>query len=142
MPDHKYTVFTLKNIPAPNFVMTPLELKDYLGFEVKRVYFITSPSGLFATGNHAHRELEDELFIQIQGSSTICVDDGSGMSEIKLAGPKSAINVPHMTWHGFKDLSPDCIILALTNTNYDPSRADYIENYAEFQALCQKNLSS
>ena len=97
------------------------------------MYWISSPTG--NTGNHAHRQDEDEIFIQIQGSSTICVDDGSGLEEIKLSGPQNAIRVPHMVWHGFKDLSSNCIILALTSTNYDPTRSDYIEDYEEFKGL-------
>ncbi len=135
--DHKYRVFTLKNIQAPNFLMTPLELKDYISFDIKRVYFISSPTG--NTGNHAHRQDEDEFFIQIHGTSTICVDDGHGIEEIVLSGPQNAISVPHMVWHGFKDLSPNCIILALTSTNYDPSRSDYCEDYEEFQKLCKQS---
>lgn len=135
--DRKYTVFTLKNIQAPNFLMTPLELKDYLDFAVKRVYFISSPTG--NTGSHAHKAIEDEIFIQVQGSCTITVDDGHGLEDIVLEGPKSAILVPHLVWHGFKNLSPDCIILALTSTNYDPARADYCENYQEFKKLCSQS---
>ena len=137
---NSYKLFNLNNIQAPKFLMTPLELKDYLDFEVKRVYFISNPTG--DTGNHAHRAEEDELFVQIQGSSTICVDDGTGLKDIKLEGPKSAIYVPHMVWHGFKDLSSDCIILALTSTNYDPTRADYVEDYEEFKQLCKNQASS
>ncbi len=133
--DHKYKLFNLKNIQAPNFLMTPLELKEYFDFEVKRVYWISNPIG--DTGNHAHRKFEDELFVQIQGTSTITVDDGTGLTSIELVGPKSAIYVPHMVWHGFSKLSSDCIILALTSTNYDPSRTDYIENYDEFKSLCK-----
>lgn len=132
---NKYKLFTLNNIQAPNFMMTPLELKEYFDFEVKRVYWISNPTG--DTGNHAHREFEDELFVQIQGKSTISVDDGSGLTSIQLTGPKSAIYVPHMVWHGFSKLSSDCIILALTSTNYDPARSDYIENYEDFKALCK-----
>lgn len=135
-----YKIFTLNNIQAPNFLMTPLELKDYLDFEVKRVYFISKPTG--NTGNHAHKEFEDELFIQVQGASTISVDDGTGLKDIRLTGPNSAIYVPHMVWHGFKDLSSDCIILALTSTNYDPTRADYVEDYIEFKDLCKNQASS
>lgn len=131
--DRRYKLFTLSNIQAPNFLMTPLELKDYIDFEVKRVYWISRPTG--DTGNHAHKAAEDEIFIQVQGSSTICVDDGNGLEEIKLVGPQSAISVPHMVWHGFKDLSSDCIILALTSTNYDATRSDYIEDYTEFKKL-------
>ena len=136
----KFKVYSLNNIQAPNFLMTPLELKEYFDFEVKRVYFISNPTG--DTGNHAHRAEEDELFVQIQGSSTISVDDGNGMQDIRLEGPKSAIYVPHMVWHGFKDLSSDCIILALTSTNYDPSRADYALDYEEFKQLCKNQASS
>lgn len=132
-----YKLFSLKNIQAPNFLMTPLELKEYIDFDVKRIYFISSPTG--DTGNHAHRRDEDELFIQIQGSCIITVDDGHGLEEITLTGPSTAINVPHMVWHGFKNLSPDCIIVALTSTNYDPTRADYVENYEEFKELCKKS---
>ncbi|GAB4027700.1 MAG: FdtA/QdtA family cupin domain-containing protein [Candidatus Microgenomates bacterium] len=135
-----YKIFTLNNIQAPNFLMTPLELKEYFDFEVKRVYFISNPTG--DTGKHVHRAEEDEFFIQVQGSSIISVDDGSGMQDIKLDGPKSAIYVPHMVWHGFKDLSRDCIILALTSTNYDPSRADYVEDYEEFKRLCKNQVLS
>lgn len=135
----KFQVFNLKNIQAPNFLMTALELKDYINFPVKRIYFISSPVGEFKTGQHAHRLEEDEMFVQVQGSATITVDDGSGIQDIVLEGPKNAILVPHMVWHGFKDLSPDCIILAVTSTNYDPSRSDYCENYEEFQALCKQS---
>ena len=135
-----YKLYNLKNIQAPHFVMTPLELKDYLDFEVKRVYFISAPTG--DTGEHAHRRDEDELFVQVQGSCTIMVDDGSGKKEITLTGPQNAIMVPHMVWHGFKNLSPDCILLALTSTNYDPTRSDYIEDYDEFKRLVSDNQTT
>lgn len=132
-----YKIFNLKNIQAPNFLMTPLELKEYIDFEVKRIYFISNPVG--GTGTHAHRQDEDELFVQIQGKCTICVDDGSGLTDIVLTGPTQAIMIPHMVWHGFKDLSSDSIILALTSTNYDPSRSDYIDDYEEFKRLCKQS---
>lgn len=135
--DRRYKLFTLKNIQATNFLMTPLELKEYINFEVKRVYFISNPTG--NTGNHAHRAEEDELFIQLQGSCTISVDDGHGIEDVPLVGPKTAIYIPHLVWHGFKDLSSNCIILALTSTNYDPSRSDYCEDYEEFQKLCKQS---
>lgn len=133
--DRRYKVFTLKNIQAPNFLMTALELKDYLDFEVKRVYMLSNPIGPKVTGNHSHREDEDELFIQLQGSCTISVDDGHGMEDVRLVGPSTAIYVPHMVWHGFNNMSDDSIIFALTSTNYDATRSDYIEDYNEFKRL-------
>lgn len=134
-PRPTYKLYTLNNIQAANFMMTPLELKDYLDFDVKRIYFITHPTG--DTGQHAHPKLEDELFVQVQGECTIVLDDGQGLEEIRLVGGQNAIYVPHMVWHGFKDLTPDSILLALTSTNYDPTRADYVEDYSQFKELCK-----
>jgi dTDP-4-dehydrorhamnose 3,5-epimerase len=139
--DRKYKLFTLKNVQAPNFLMTALELHDYLDFEVKRIYFIGSPTGEYKTGSHAHRLEEDELFIQVQGSCTITVDDGQGLEEVKLEGPKNAIYVPHMVWHSFINMSPDSLICAVTSTNYDPERADYIHDYEEFKKMVQSTIN-
>lgn len=135
MSDRKYQLFTLKNIQAPNFLMTPLELKDYINFDVKRVYFITKPQGPKNTGAHCHKAEEDELFVMMAGSCTIVVDDGHGLEEIKLEAPIHAIHIPHLVWHHFKDISDDAVLVAITSTNYNPNRSDYCENYEDFQQL-------
>jgi len=135
MSNRRYRLFTLNNISAPNFTMTPLELKDYLPFEVKRIYFISNPLGPKDTGSHCHLEKESEIFIQVQGSSTIVVDDGHGLENISLNGLKNAIFLPTKVWHHFQEMSDDSIILALTSTNYDPDRSDYCENYEDFKKL-------
>ena len=137
-PSRRYHLFELKNIPTPNFLITPLELKDYIDFEVKRVYFISQPQGEKLTGSHCHVDSETELFIAIQGTVTMVLDDGHGLEEVRLEGPKNAIYVPRMVWHHFKDLSDDAIILALTSTNYDPERKGYCEDYHQFQELLKK----
>lgn len=137
--DRKYKVFTLKNIQAPNFLMTPLELKDYIDFEVKRVYFIRDPQGPKLTGAHCHRVEENELFVMLAGSCTAVLDDGHGLEEVKMEAPKSALYVPKMVWHHFKDLSDDAVLLAITSTNYNPNRSDYCEDYEEFKKLCSQS---
>ncbi len=131
----RYKLFTLKNIQAPNFLMTPLELKDYINFEVKRVYFIRDPQGPKNTGAHCHIMEEDELFVMMAGSCTAVLDDGHGLEEIKLVSPKDAVYVPKLVWHHFKDLSDDCVLVAITSTNYNPNRADYCEDYEDFKKL-------
>jgi dTDP-4-dehydrorhamnose 3,5-epimerase-like enzyme len=132
---HSYTLSTLKNIPTKSFTMTALELKEYIEWDVKRVYFLTSGVGDRLTGSHCHLKDEDELFIMVAGSCTIVVDDGSGLTEIELTGPNHAISIPHMVWHHFKNLSDDAVICALSSTNYSSDRSDYCEDYQEFQKL-------
>lgn len=127
-----FQTFTLKKIPTERFVMSPVELKEYIDFEVKRVYFITEIKK--ETGAHCHK-IEQEFFIMIRGACTAVIDQGKGLEEIKMEGPTSAVYVPPYVWHGFKDFSPDAILLALSSTNYNPDRSDYVEDYSEFLKL-------
>ncbi|RMD59858.1 hypothetical protein D6821_00200 [Candidatus Parcubacteria bacterium] len=124
--------FQLKNIQAPNFLMTPLELKDYIDFEVKRVYFITNPRG--TAGGHCHRQ-EKELFVMLNGSCLVEIDWGEGIKEIKMEGLKTALYISRYVWHFFKEFSPDAVLMALSSTNYDPERKDYIEDYKKYQEV-------
>lgn len=135
MADRRYKLFTLKNIQAPNFLMTPLELKDYINFEVKRVYFIRDPQGPKNTGAHCHIAQEDELFVMMAGSCTAVVDDGHGLEEVRMESPLHALHVPQLVWHHFKDLSDDAVLVAITSTNYNPNRSDYCEDYEAFKKL-------
>lgn len=126
----EFKVFTLKKIDTSRFVMSPVELKDYIDFEVKRVYFITKPTD--KAGAHCHK-IEQEFFIMIQGSCVAVIDKGNGLEEISMQGPISAMYVPPYVWHHFKDFSSDAILLALSSTNYNPDRGDYIEDYDLFK---------
>lgn len=128
----KFQQFELKKIQAPNFVMSPVELKDYIDFEVKRVYFITKPTG--NTGAHCHK-VEKEFFILQSGICTAVIDRGNGIEEVKMECPTSALYVSEYVWHHFKDFSADAILLALSSTNYNPDRSDYIEDYDEYKKM-------
>lgn len=128
----QFQQFQLKKIETARFLMNPVELKDYIDFEVKRIYFITNPKD--DTGQHCHK-IEKEFFAMIQGSATAVVDQGRGLEEIFMQAPSSAIYVSSGVWHGFKNFSTDAILLALSSTNYNPDRSDYIEDYGEFQKM-------
>ncbi|PKL72204.1 dTDP-6-deoxy-3,4-keto-hexulose isomerase [Candidatus Kuenenbacteria bacterium HGW-Kuenenbacteria-1] len=131
--------FELKKIQAPHFLMRPVELKDYIDFEVKRVYFITKPIG--NTGAHCHK-IEEEFFIMIQGSCVAVIDKGNGLEEFKFEAPISAFYVSEYVWHHFKDLSSDVILLALSSTNYNSNRSDYIEDYEEFKKVISEKINN
>lgn len=128
----EFKKFDLQTFPSRGYKLTPIELKDVIPFEVKRVYYIIDfePGG--RTGEHCHR-VEEEVFVQVKGSCVAVIDAGNGLEEIKLTGPSEAVYVPNLVWHGFKDASFDAVILALSSTNYGASREDYIEDYEEFK---------
>ena len=106
------------------------ELKEYVDWEPKRVYFIQNCKE--DTGQHCHK-VEKEVFIMVQGSCTGIIDSGNGKEDVKLEAPGDAIVVGDYVWHGFKDFSADAILLALSSTNYNPDRSDYIEDYDEYK---------
>ncbi|GAC1412858.1 MAG: hypothetical protein NVSMB66_3220 [Candidatus Doudnabacteria bacterium] len=131
----EFKIFNINKISAPNFVMSPVELKDYIDFEVKRFYFITKPTG--DTGQHCHLK-EKELFIAQQGSCVAVIDRGNGLEEIELEGPTSAMYVGNYVWHGFKNLSDNLVLLAISSTNYNPNREDYIEDYETYKQFISR----
>jgi len=134
-----FDFYTLKSIDTPRFLMTPLELKDYIDFEVKRVYFIAHPK-TGGSGEHCHF-VEKEFFVLMQGTCTAVIDHGTGKQEFQMQGPKHAIYASNYVWHGFKNFSKDAVLLALSSTNYNPDRTDYLEDYDEYLKLRDKELN-
>ncbi len=126
----EFRKFEIKKIQAPNFIMSPLELKDYIDFEVKRAYFISNPVG--NTSQHCHLN-EKEFFIMLAGECTAVIDRGNGLENIKLVAPTNAIYIGNYVWHGFEDFSKNAVLLALSSTNYNPNREDYIEDYTKYK---------
>lgn len=107
-----------------------LELKDYIDFPVKRVYFVQDFKAEFI-GGHCHK-VEEELFVMTRGNCTAVLDVGGGLDEIPFRRGE-ALYVGNYTWHTFKNFSPGAVFLAISSTNYNPDRSDYIENYEEFK---------
>ena len=132
-PDYKIGI--VNPISAPNFTMNAAELNKYLpegtDFNIVRAYWITKIKGEKKSGQHAHTN-EDEIFIILQGNATLILDKGNGIKKEPMATGALAW-VPRYIWHGFEDFSDDCILLALSNTNYDPERKGYIEDYDKFK---------
>lgn len=131
-----YNKVQLKENNTPNFVLTVAELKEYIDFEIKRIYFIQDFVG--PTGAHCHYK-EDEFFIMQKGECVAVVDQGNGIEEVPLKRGE-AIVAKHYVWHGFKDFSDDAMLLALSSTNYNPDRSDYLDNYEEYVKIRDEKL--
>lgn len=129
---HKFKQYEIKKISTPNLVMSPMELKEYIDFEVKRVYFFTKAKG--PTGNHCHK-VEKEFFVMVMGTATAVIDRGQGLEEIRMIAPVTGLYIGEYVWHHFKDFSKDAVLLALSSTNYNPDRSDYIESYEEYKKI-------
>lgn len=131
----KYRLGKVPEIPSPNFIMNPAELRQFIpegtAFEIKRIYWITKPTAEKKSSQHAHTD-EDELFIVLQGNCSVILDDNGEGKVKKPVQANDIIWIPRLVWHGYEDLSDDAIVLALTSTNYDPDRKGYINDHKEF----------
>lgn len=124
--------FILKKVENERALYAFAELKDFIEFPIKRVYFIQNCRE--ATGQHCHK-VEEEMFIMVKGKCTAIIDRGQGKEDMVLTAPADAIYVGNFVWHGFKDFSDDAVLLALSSTNYSPDRSDYIEDYDEYKKI-------
>ncbi|HSX40591.1 MAG TPA: FdtA/QdtA family cupin domain-containing protein [Candidatus Saccharimonadales bacterium] len=129
---------TLDTKTTDKFVISIAELKDYIPFEVKRVYYLCDIKQ--PTSQHCHM-IEEEFFVQVAGTSTAVIDKGEGREDISLSAGEG-IYVPSFVWHGFKNTSSDAIILALSSTNYSPDRSDYLEDYDAYLKIRDEKLKS
>lgn len=137
----EFQKFTWKTFTNRGFNLTPVEFKDLIPFEVKRLYYIDALPADTKTGEHCHF-VEQEVFVIAKGSVTAVIDKGQGKEDVRLSGPSEAIYVPNYVWHGFKDATPDCVIIALSSTNYSPDRSDYQENYEEYLKVRDAGLAA
>jgi mannose-6-phosphate isomerase-like protein (cupin superfamily) len=128
----------IRRIDDPRYIMSPVELKDFIDFDVKRVYFISQP--VKDSGAHCHLR-EKEFFILVSGTATLKFDRGQGIEEIRLTAPQDAVYIANYVWHQFVNFSPDAILLALSSTNYNPDRSDYIEDYEAYLKVRDAGLA-
>lgn len=135
MSQLQFKKVTLKSLKNERAAYTFCELKEYIDWEVKRVYFIQECKE--ATGQHCHF-VENEVFIMARGTCIAIIDRGNGKEDIVLNGPNEAIIVGNHVWHGFKDFSEDAMVLALSSTNYSADRSDYCEDYEGYKKIVKE----
>lgn len=136
----EFQKLNFKTFTNRGFNLTPVEFKDLIPFAVKRMYYIDAFKAEDKTGEHCHF-VEEEVFIVAKGAVTAIIDQGNGKEDVRLTGPSEALYVPNYVWHGFKEATEDCVIIALSSTNYSPDRSDYQENYDEYLKIRDEGLA-
>ncbi|MBD3330849.1 hypothetical protein GF354_04965 [Candidatus Peregrinibacteria bacterium] len=111
----------------PRGVLGVLEMKDYVDWPVKRVYYVTDVTA--DRGGHAVRH-EKKIYICLKGSILARFHDGHGWSEHQMRGPDDAIVLSKMLYREFVNFSKDAVLLAISSVNYNPD--DYIYDLEEY----------
>ncbi len=111
----------------PRGSLTAIELKDYIDWEVKRVYYVTDT--LLPRGGHAVRG-EKKIYVVMAGSCRGRFHDGNEWTEFDLKGPSDAVKMEGLYFREFVDFAPGTVLMAVSSVNYDKNL--YIYDFEEF----------
>lgn len=104
---------------------------QYLGFEVRRVYYLHDLPDGTARGGHAHVDLE-QIVIAVHGSVVISLDDGERRIEHTLDQANVGLYVGPMVWRELHSFKGDAVCVVLASRAY--SEGDYLNYYEDFLA--------
>ena len=101
-----------------------------IGFEIKRVYYISKvPEGV-RRGFHAHKELKQLLFCPY-GRIQLILENSNGREEIELSDPSIGVIIEEPTWREMLWLQKNSVLCVVASDFYNPE--DYIRDYDEFK---------
>lgn len=102
-----------------------------LPFTVKRVFFMLDT--VEARGGHANKN-STFAFIVMKGTMCVETDNGYKKDIYRLnAGNNQILLIPKMIWKEMYDFSQDCILMVLSDTEYDAT--EYVRDYQDFLRL-------
>lgn len=122
----KLTQIKFKAFKDDRGSLTPIELKDYVDWEPKRIYYLTDVSK--SRGGHAVRN-EKKIYICQKGELKARLHDGKKWNEFSLK-ENDGILMNEMCFRDFYEFSPDAVLLAISSVNYDSE--DYIYDLEKF----------
>lgn len=101
-----------------------------IGFDIKRIYYISKvPEGV-RRGFHAHKKLKQLLFCPY-GRIQLVLENKNGREEIELSDPSIGILIEETTWREMIWLQKDSVLCVAASEFYETE--DYIRNYEKFR---------
>jgi len=125
---------SLRRVPGSTGegVLTIVEAHSDIGFDIRRVFFVTGMARGTRRGGHAHLALE-QFLVCVHGRMSVTLKTDAGEQNLELANDGSGIAVPRMTWVEYTAEEDDTTCLVLASDVYD--EADYCRDWDEFVRL-------
>lgn len=130
-------IISIKTVPTIEAgELSFFEVGKDIGFEIKRVYYISKVPEGKRRGFHAHKELKQLLFCPY-GEIQLILDDGKIREEITLNDPSIGIVIEKPTWREMLWLKKDSVLCVAASDYYIPE--DYIRDYSAFKEYVNNN---
>ena len=132
-------VIRIKTIPTVDAgELSFFEANHDVGFDIKRIYYISKvPEGV-RRGFHAHKELRQLLFCPY-GKIQLILENELGREEIELSDPSIGVVIDRPTWREMLWLQKDSVLCVAASDYYKVD--DYIRDYKDFIEYinCRRN---
>lgn len=132
-------VIRIKTIPTVDAgELSFFEANHDVGFDIKRIYYISKvPEGV-RRGFHAHKELRQLLFCPY-GKIQLILENELGREEIELSDPSIGVVIDRPTWREMLCLQKDSVLCVAASDYYKVD--DYIRDYKDFIEYinCRRN---
>ncbi len=124
-------VVHIKTIPTVNAgELSFFEAQNDIGFDIKRIYYITKvPEGV-RRGFHAHKKLKQLLFCPY-GRIQLILENKNGKEEIELSDSSVGVLIEECTWREMVWLQKDSVLCVAASDMYRED--DYIRDYDLFK---------
>jgi hypothetical protein len=123
-----------RTVHDPTGNLTPIEERQDVPFDIRRVFFLYDVPGGAARGGHAHRSLQ-EVVIAVSGSFDVVVEDGTARARYSLNRAYYGLYLPPMVWLNLENFSSNSVALVLCSQPFE--EADYFRDREEFLRLAR-----
>lgn len=118
-----------KEIGNEDGILTPIESRRDIPFEIKRMYYIKNVKKDIERGFHSHRMLH-QVLIAMSGSVKIRLKNSSEEEIFELNDSSYGLYIGPMIWREMFEFSEDAVLLVLASEYYDEE--DYIRDYESY----------
>ena len=107
-----------KNIDDKYGHLTPIESRNDIPFEIKRVYYITKVEAGVTRGFHSHRKLH-QVLVCLNGTVKIRLKNPDEEEVVELNDPSKGLYIGPYIWREMFDFSEGSVLLVLASEFYD-----------------------
>ncbi len=123
-------VIHIKTVPTVEAgELSFFEASKEVGFDIKRIYYISKvPEGV-RRGYHAHKHLKQILWCPY-GRIQLVLENEDGREEIELSDPSIGVVIDKPTWREMLWMQKDSVLCVAASDFYDED--DYIRSYEKY----------
>lgn len=135
MKDRKYYLVDINCVIEPDGKLIVAECGNPVPFDIKRIFCVTNVGKGQERGTHATKKTK-LILIPLAGSCDVEVDTGTHKETFHMDTPTKGLYIDEMIWRTMKNFTPDCIMMAIADREFEPQNETY-DDYDEFLKALQ-----